>query len=112
MEEPEVVGRTEETKGRVAHLALELAVANGSCSGGDGGQGGVGGPGGGGQGGHSLGIAFQGTTAPTGGTFMITMTNAGAGGLGGTNNMTANMGQGASGTAANCWDFGSNAACK
>ncbi len=82
-----------------------------ACSGGAGGKGGNGGPGGGGQGGHSLGIAFQGTTAPTGGTFTITMTNAGSGGPGGTNNTTANMGQGANGVAGNCWDFGKNAAC-
>jgi hypothetical protein len=86
-------------------------TANPSCRGGDGGQGGLGGPGGGGQGGHSLGIAFQGTTTPAGGTFTIQMTNAGSGGMGGTSNTTANMGQGASGLAANCWDFGSNAAC-
>ena len=42
---------------------------------------------------------------------MITMTNAGSGGAGGTNNMTANMGHGANGIAGNCWNFGTNAAC-
>jgi hypothetical protein len=85
---------------------------NNACSGGAGGKGGSGGPGGGGQGGHSLGIAFQGTTAPTGGTITIQMTNAGSGGMGGTNNTAANMGQGANGMAANCWDFAANAMCK
>ncbi len=85
---------------------------NDACPGGDGGKGGVGGPGGGGQGGHSLGIAFQGTMAPTGGTFTITMTNAGTGGPGGTGNATTNAGQGANGIAENCWDFGADAACK
>ena len=57
------------------------------------------------------GIAFQGTTAPAGGTFSIQMTNAGSGGMGGTNNTTVNTGQGANGMAVNCWDFGSNAVC-
>jgi hypothetical protein len=79
--------------------------------GGGGGKGGAGGPGGGGQGGHSLGIAFQGTTVPTGGTFAIDATKNGKGGAGGTNNTTANVGQGADGVAANCWDFGANKAC-
>jgi hypothetical protein len=82
-----------------------------SCQGGNGGAGGNGGPGGGGQGGHSLGIAFQGTTAPSGGTFMITATNKGLGGAGGPGNTSANMGQGANGMAADCWDFGKNAMC-
>jgi hypothetical protein len=85
--------------------------ANGSCPGGYGGQGGVGGPGGGGQGGYSLGIAFQGTTAPTGGTFTIDMTNNGKGGAGGMNNTAANMGAGVDGVAGNCWDFMKNTAC-
>jgi hypothetical protein len=84
--------------------------ANDGCQGGAGGKGGAGGPGGGGQGGHSLGIAFQGITAPKGGTFMIDMTKKGTGGAGGMNN--ANMGTGADGVAANCWDFGKKAACK
>jgi hypothetical protein len=79
-----------------------------ACPGGKGGKGGNGGPGGGGQGGHSLGIAFQGATAPAGGTFMIAATNAGSGGMGGNNNT---MGTGASGLAENCWDFGKNMAC-
>jgi hypothetical protein len=35
----------------------------------------------------------------------------GTGGPGGTNNTTAGMGKGADGMAANCWDFGKNAAC-
>jgi hypothetical protein len=82
-----------------------------SCTGGSGGAGGNGGPGGGGQGGHSLGIAFQGTTAPVGGTFMIDMTKNGTGGSGGLNNTTVNMGMGADGIAVNCWDFGANKAC-
>jgi hypothetical protein len=42
---------------------------------------------------------------------MVQMTNAGSGGQGGMNNTTANMGQGASGIAADCWDFAANAAC-
>jgi hypothetical protein len=71
----------------------------------------VGGPGGGGQGGHSLGIAFQGTTAPKGGTFVITMTNAGTGGAGGQNSTAPNMGNGAAGVAGDCWDFGAKKAC-
>jgi hypothetical protein len=82
-----------------------------SCAGGSGGAGGNGGPGGGGQGGYSLGIAFQGTTAPMGGTFMIDMTKNGTGGPGGAGNTTANAGQGADGMAANCWDFGKSMAC-
>jgi hypothetical protein len=88
-----------------------VGSANASCRGGDGGQGGGGGPGGGGQGGHSLGIAFQGKgmAAPKGGTFMIN--NNGSGGPGGNNNTTANMGKGADGVTANCWDFAANAAC-
>jgi hypothetical protein len=85
--------------------------ANPSCAGGDGGQGGGGGPGGGGQGGHSLGIAFQGTTAPVGGKFMIGTMNNGMGGAGGTNNTMAGMGAGVPGMAENCWDFGTNKAC-
>jgi hypothetical protein len=85
--------------------------ADAACSVGNGGKGGNGGPGGGGQGGHSLGIAFKGTAAPKGGTFMITPTNKGSGGSGGMNNTAANNGQGADGMAANCWDFGKNAAC-
>jgi hypothetical protein len=86
--------------------------ADDACPGGKGGKGGNGGPGGGGQGGHSLGIAFQGTSAPVGGTFMVDMTKNGTGGLGGNTNTTANGGKGADGVAANCWDFGSNATCK
>jgi hypothetical protein len=88
-----------------------VGSANNSCQGGAGGKGGVGGPGGGGQGGHSLGIAFQGTTAPTGGTFMIGTMNNGTGGPGGQNNTTTNMGNGAAGVAADCWDFAKNAKC-
>jgi hypothetical protein len=87
------------------------ASLNPSCAGGSGGKGGNGGPGGGGQGGHSLGIAFQGTTAPKGGMFAIDMTKNGTGGAGGMNNMTANMGTGADGIANDCWDFGKKAAC-
>jgi hypothetical protein len=87
-------------------------AAHASCAGGTGGQGGGGGPGGGGQGGHSLGIAFQGTTAPKGGTFMIDLTKNGTGGMGGVNNMTPTMGKGADGVAADCWDFVAKAACK
>jgi hypothetical protein len=105
-------GQSGGNKGTGGTSGAGAGTANGSCSGGDGGRGGVGGPGGGGQGGYSLGIAFQGTTSPKGGTFSIQMTNAGPGGMGGTNNTTANMGQGADGMAINCWDFGSNAACK
>jgi hypothetical protein len=82
-----------------------------SCAGGSGGAGGNGGPGGGGQGGHSLGIAFQGTTAPTGGSFVISMTNNGTGGPGGQNNTAAGMGQGVPGIAENCWDFGTKMNC-
>ncbi len=87
-----------------------------ACSGGTGGKGGNGGPGGGGQGGHSLAIAFQpaspGAVGPVGGTFMITMANAGAGGMGGASNTTTGMGMGANGIAGNCWDFAANATCK
>jgi hypothetical protein len=87
-------------------------VAKSACAGGGGGDGGPGGPGGGGQGGHSLGIAFHGSKSPTGGTFQIDMTKAGKGGPGGANNTASNMGKGADGMAANCWDFAANAACK
>ena len=86
---------------------------NGACSGGNGGKGGDGGPGGGGQGGHSLGIAFQSTTAPApaGLTSTITPGAAGAGGVGGANNTTTNMGAGANGQAAKCWNFTGNKSC-
>jgi hypothetical protein len=87
------------------------APLNASCGGGAGGKGGNGGPGGGGQGGHSLGVAFQGTTVPTGGKFVIDMTKNGTGGMGGTDNTTANMGTGADGVAGDCWDFGAGRAC-
>ena len=80
-----------------------------SCAGGTGGGGGPGGPGGGGQGGHSLGIAFQGATAPAGGEFMGGA--AGTGGNGGDNNTTPGQGKGADGVAGECWDFATNAAC-
>lgn len=84
--------------------------ANDSCRGGDGGKGGNGGPGGGGQGGHSLGIAFKGTKAPTGGTFQIDTTKNGKGGAPGANSSAA-KGGGADGQAVNCLDFTTGKAC-
>jgi hypothetical protein len=39
------------------------------------------------------------------------MAKNGKGGAGGTGNTTANMGQGANGMVANCWDFGANKPC-
>ena len=80
------------------------------CKGGDGGTGGDGGPGGGGRGGHSIGVAYAKgpTTAPTVKTFMPgTPGNGGTAGTGAPVTST-----GAKGAAAQCWDFGSNAACK
>jgi hypothetical protein len=85
------------------------SALNPGCGGGPGGAGGNGGKGGGGSGGHSLGIAamgqapaMRGSTASTG--------MSGAAGKG--DDMMGNMGDGAAGMAAPCWDFGSDAACK
>jgi hypothetical protein len=64
-------GQTGGQKGSGGDSGAGAGTAFSSCGGGDGGQGGLGGPGGGGQGGHSLGIAFQGSIAPTGGEFSI-----------------------------------------
>jgi hypothetical protein len=87
--------------------------ANAACNGGDGGDGGKGGPGGGGQGGHSLGIAFQSTTAtaPNGLTSTVVLGTAGNGGQGGTNSTATNMGNGDNGQAAKCWNFTTNKSC-
>ena len=63
---------------------------------------------GGGTGGHSLGIASMGN-APAMSGWTATTATPGAGGTG--DDTMGNMGNGAAGTAANCWDFGSNAAC-
>lgn len=86
-------------------------AGNPSCRGGDGGKGGNGGPGGGGQGGHSLGIAFKGTTAPSGVTFTPDPLNVGVGGIGGVGNTTANSGKGVDGIEEGCWDFTVNTKC-
>ena len=82
------------------------------CSGGAGGTGGNGGNGSGGLGGHSLGIAAMGTAPVLDAATKTAITPGakGAGGLGG--NMDADMNHGADGSAAACWDFGANAACK
>jgi len=98
-------------KGAGGLAGASAGSAAASCSGGDGGQGGLGGPGGGGQGGHSLGIAFQGTTAPVGGTFQIDAMNKGVGGPGGLSNDAPMNGKGADGMATNCWDFAKQASC-
>lgn len=86
-------------------------TASASCRGGDGGQGGPGGPGGGGQGGHSLGIAFQGKTAPSGVTFTPDPLKKGAGGSGGLGNTSTNSGKGADGKADSCWNFSTSKSC-
>jgi hypothetical protein len=87
-------------------------MAKPSCSGGEGGAGGLGAPGGGGQGGHSLGIAFQGTTPPAGGEFIVDPQNRGVGGPGGLNNSTPEGGKGTDGIPADCWNFSSNTSCE
>ena len=79
------------------------------CKGGDGGLGGDGGPGGGARGGHSIGIAYAKAPAPMPTIKTFTPGTPGDGGTAGTGApMTSN---GAKGAAAQCWDFGSNAAC-
>jgi hypothetical protein len=105
-------GQSGGQKGTGGTFGAGKGTAQPSCQGGAGGAGGPGGAAGGGQGGHSLAIAFQGSKSPVGGTFQIDMTKAGKGGLGGANNAATNMGKGADGMAANCWDFAANAACK
>ena len=69
--------------GGYAGLNAGQPGGNGSCAGAQGGNGGPGGPGGGGHGGHSVGIAFDGGTAPvtTDSTFSIGA--LGPGGAGG-----------------------------
>jgi len=79
------------------------------CKGGDGGAGGGGGPGGGGRGGHSLGIAYATAPSATPPLKDFMGDTAGPGGAAGPGNT---MGGGSKGTAAGCWDFGKNAACK
>jgi hypothetical protein len=78
------------------------------CDGGPGGMGGTGGKGGGGTGGHSLGIAVMGTAPATRG-WMATTSTPGASGKG--DDTMGNMGDGAAGMAARCWNFATNAAC-
>ena len=56
----------------------------GACAGGMGGSGGPGGPGGGGHGGHSVGIAFDGGTAPVTTDTTFSVGAFGPGGAGGT----------------------------
>ncbi|WP_437647902.1 PGRS family protein [Sorangium sp. So ce362] len=63
-----------------------------ACDGGKGGQGGNGGPGGGGLGGPSLAIAFRGEPVKQEGKTTLTPGTAGAGGLGGSNNVAMNAG--------------------
>jgi hypothetical protein len=99
------------SKGTGGAFAKGAGTANDSCKGGDGGKGGAGGPGGGGQGGHSLGIAFMGTTPPSGITFTPDPLKKGSGGPGGLGNITANSGTGADGVSETCWDFGKDAIC-
>lgn len=96
--------------GQGGGIGAGQGTAKPSCTGGVGGPGGPGGPGGGGQGGHSLGVAFQGTAAPTGVQFMGAA-SPGTGGNGGLNNTAANGGKGDDGVSGDCWDFAKNAAC-
>jgi hypothetical protein len=80
------------------------------CKGGDGGKGGNGGPGGGGRGGHALGIAYAVTPAPMPAIQMFTPGTSGGGGTAGSGAPTTS--NGASGNAAQCWDFSTGMACK
>jgi hypothetical protein len=82
---------------------------NDACSGGHGGKGGAGGKGGGGTGGHAIAIGVSGGAVPMSG-WTATKGTAGAGGKG--DNAGGNLGDGAPGVAADCWDFAANAACK
>ncbi|WP_437279642.1 PGRS family protein [Sorangium sp. So ce375] len=64
-----------------------------ACDGGKGGQGGNGGPGGGGLGGPSLAIAYRGEAIKQEGQTMLMPGTAGAGGPGGSNNVSENAGE-------------------
>jgi hypothetical protein len=85
------------------------ANLNDACSGGHGGKGGAGGKGGGGTGGHAVAIGVSGGTVPMSG-WTAAKGTAGAGGKGDSAN--GNLGDGAPGVGADCWDFAANAACK
>ncbi|WP_437744132.1 PGRS family protein [Sorangium sp. So ce1504] len=63
-----------------------------ACAGGQGGQGGNGGPGGGGLGGPSLAIAYRGEAVKQEGQTMLQPGTPGAGGPGGSNNVSENAG--------------------
>ena len=104
-------GQSGGSKGTGGTFAKGAGGTNDSCQGQSGGKGGKGGPGGGGQGGHSLGIAFMGTTAPSGVTVTPEPLKKGSGGPGGFGNMTANGGNGADGMAFACWDFDKGKEC-
>ncbi|WP_437590809.1 PGRS family protein [Sorangium sp. So ce1000] len=64
-----------------------------ACAGGQGGQGGNGGPGGGGLGGPSLAIAYRGEAVKQDGQTMLQPGTPGAGGPGGSNNVSENAGE-------------------
>ncbi|WP_437761671.1 PGRS family protein [Sorangium sp. So ce281] len=64
-----------------------------ACDGGKGGQGGNGGPGGGGLGGPSLAIAYRGEAVKQEGQTMLMPGTPGAGGPGGSNNVSENAGE-------------------
>lgn len=88
---------------------LTASALNPGCDGGPGGFGGAGGKGGGGRGGHAFGIAISGKAPPKSG-WTAKAGSAGTGGKG--DDAGGNMGDGADGKSADCWDFANGIACK
>jgi hypothetical protein len=90
--------------------ASGLPGSRAGCGGGNGGAGGDGGPGGGGRGGHAIGIAYAKAPAVMPAIQTFTPGTQAGGGTAGTGAPMSS--DGAAGNAGQCWDFGSNAACK